>query len=1091
MITRFTRPGRVAMLVAVFLLISAQTALALDMEFYTYNGFGPVSQAFSQLALIFADNGYLGLFFTVTVLGIVAGGTAFVAKMATGVRLVPLVWASPILAGVVIYLALFVPKGNITVYDPVLNRFETIGGIPDGVVATAGLLNKNERGLVEIIDTAAVPGARYQETAGGIGFTALKAAIIAGPKNAYARESMARYFKDCAMFEMVRPGTTLTADTMLYGTNDFIPELEKADNPAVFTVYYDAANPQGTTMTCQAAWAALKPVYNTPAFFNDAVKSTCGASLFDPANAAELATCRTLLTDTVSSTMGVGVTPEDFIKQASLSRLIFQVLDQADPQSAMLVQANRQVVSSGLGMAAAINEWLPVMRAIMTAVAIGLIPFLALFLPTPLMGKAISVMAGFFVFLTTWGISDAVLHGAALDYAVEAFEDIRQSGLGLYACTAFPETSTKALAMFGIVRSSGIMLASFLSMMLIRFGGHAMAMMAGSLQSAIQGAGARAGGLLTPEGKAAGLDQQVSATVPLEMANQYSFSSQATSRQWQAHKGMQSTAADWQTLDAARDAGMIPQDMGNIQAARTMFTADRSIGGNQGPARLSTGPDGSLMFSSAKTMTGEGFVRQDQTGPDGKGVATYTGGAGTMVTTGRDGEETVASADVKNMSVNFARKQEERNLEKAAHSLASSENYSNMLSRLRQDSRTSTEARSFSDQLRNSEQEKWSQSVENGSAFSMIKSEETRNMLEAAGSTGFNLGIVKAGGGYRLQGVGVDGEKLNVSLSDKEAQSFEENRQRVRAEALTDTLQNSRSLAYADNLSKTIGATEAHSYLNETQRINTDSATYNNNLATAFVKGYAAYRYGSDSSANVQKAMAFLNEQAIGSPEDQRHLQDLAHDFLSGRFGISNTTRAGETITTNREAMQADQAALRQQVHTAMETAEQRAGAITGQTFADPQGEKLAEPNRREVIEKAEARQEFFGRERSGEGRIQTNAIGMAGEGLAKVDHAIGKIVGKPERPQQDVMGIGAPAPPGSLPPGTVPAATISTTDTFEEALQKEQGYPGRVSSDHGRPGMLMSSHEPKFVYTKTPANQQQDERESDNHTEENRREKK
>lgn len=53
--------------------------------------------------------------------------------------------------------------------------------------------------------------------------------------------------------------------------------------------------------------------------------------------------------------------------------------------------------------------------------------------------------------LATWGISDAILHGAALDYAVEAFEDIRQSGLGLYACVTFPETSTKALAMFGIV----------------------------------------------------------------------------------------------------------------------------------------------------------------------------------------------------------------------------------------------------------------------------------------------------------------------------------------------------------------------------------------------------------------------------------------------------------------------------------------------------------------------------------------------------------------------------------------------------------------------------------------------------------------
>ena len=1029
----------VSVTVAFFFLSLADTACALDMEFYTYNGFGPVSQAFRKLALIFSDGGYLGLFFTAAVLGIVFGAMAFTVKMATGARIVPLVWAAPVLFGVVLYLGLFVPKGAITVFDPVLNRFDTIGGIPNGVVATAGILNKIERGLVDIIDTAAVPGAKYQEAAGGIGFTALKAAMAAGPKDAYAKQSMATYFKDCVMFEMVRPGTTFSADTMLYGTSDFLPELAKANSLAVFTVYYDAANPQGQTMTCQAAWSNIFPIYNNAATFTDAVRSVCGTSMFDPNNAAELNTCRNLISDTLTQTTGMVVTPENFVRQASLTNLIFQVLDQADPQTAMLMQANRQVVSSGLGMAAAMNEWLPVMRAIMTAVAIGLIPFLALFLPTPLLGKALSVMAGFFVFLTTWGISDAILHGAALDYAVEAYEDIRQSGLGLYACVTLPETSTKALAMFGIVRSSGIMLASFLSMMLIRFGGHAMAMMAGSLQSAIQGAGARAGALLTPEGKAAALDQQVSATVPLEMANHYGFSSQAASRQWQAHKGMQSTAADWQTLDAARDAGVIPQGMGNIEAAKSMFTANRSIGGGQGPAQMTTDHAGNLVFSNTKAMTGQGFVRQDQAGADGASVATYTGGAGTLVTEGRDGEETVTSANVRNMDMNFARKQEERNLEKAAHSLASSENYSNMLSQLKQDSRTSTKARSFSEQLSNAEAEKWSQSVDNGSAFSMIKDEKSRNTLEASGSGGFNLGIVKAGSRYSLQGIGEDGEKLNISLSAREAQAFEENSQRVRSEALTETLQNTQNLSYADNLSKSIGASEAHSYLSEAQRINTDAASYNNNMETAFIRDYAAYRYGTESPENVQKAMTFLNSQAIGSRDDQLHLQELTNDFLSGRFGTIGTTDAGAAIEQNAQTIQTSREPLRHKAHSVAETAIDKTGDINGQSLTEPLHGRIDGPNRHEVESKVEARQDFFERERTGQGRIQTNVVGMAGEGIGKLDRAIGKIVGKPERPQQDVMDIGAPDQPGAPPPGTVEAELSPAPATFEEALRKEQ----------------------------------------------------
>ncbi|MEW6290784.1 MAG: conjugal transfer protein TraG N-terminal domain-containing protein [Thermodesulfobacteriota bacterium] len=1026
---------------ALLFLCRADSALALDMEFYTYNGFGPVTQAFRKLALIFSDAGYVGLFFTATVLGILFAAMAFMVKMATGARIVPLVWAMPVLLGVVLYLGLFVPKGNITVYDPVLNRFDTIGGIPNGVVATAGILNKIERGLVEIIDTAGVPGARYQEAAGGIGFSTLKAAMNAGPKDAFARESMARYFQDCVMFEMVRPGTTFSADTMLYGTSDFLPELAKADNPAVFTVYYDAASPQGQTMTCREAWSNLFPIYNNAATFTDAVKTVCGASLYDPANAAEMASCRNLISDTLARTTGAVIAPEHFIRQASLTRLIFKVLDHADPQSAMLVQTNRQVVSSGLGMAAAINEWLPVMRAIMTAVAIGLIPFLTLFLPTPLVGKALSVMAGFFVFLATWGISDAILHGAALDYAVEDFEDIRQSGLGLYACVTFPETSTKALAMFGIVRSSGIMLASFLSMMLIRFGGHALAMMAGSLQSAIQGAGARAGALLTPEGKASALDQQISATVPLEMANHYGFPTQAASRQWQAHKGIQSTAADWQTLDAARGAGVIPEGMGNIEAAKSMFTANRSLGGGQGPVQLSTDHDGKLVFSSAQNMTGQGFVRQAQTGMDGASVSTYTGGAGTLVTEGRAGEETVTNANVRNMDMNFARKQEERNLEKAAHSLASSENYSNMLSRLRQDSRTSTEARSFSEQLSNSEQEKWNQSVENGSAFSMIRDQTKREILEGSGSSGFNFGVIRAGGGYKMQGVGNDGEKISFSLSSTEAQAFEENRQRVRAEALTETLQSTQSLSYADNLSKSIGASEAHSYLHEAQRINTDATSFNNNMETAFIKDYAAYRYGTNSPENVQKAMTFLNSQAIGSKDDQLHLQELANDFLSGRFGTLGTTGAAKIIEQGAQTAQTSQEALRNHAHSVAETAIDKTGNISEQSQAGPPHGRVAEPNKHEVDSKVESRQEFFERERTGEGRIQTNVVGMAGQGIRKIDHAIGKIVGKPERPTQDVMTIGAPDQPGAPPPGTVVLNSGPASETFEEALKKEKEH--------------------------------------------------
>ena len=50
----------------------------------------------------------------------------------------------------------------------------------------------------------------------------------------------------------------------------------------------------------------------------------------------------------------------------------------------------------------------------------------------------------------------------------------------------------KILGMFGTLRMSGMMLATVITGMLIRFGGHAMALIAGGMVGQVQGAGTRA-----------------------------------------------------------------------------------------------------------------------------------------------------------------------------------------------------------------------------------------------------------------------------------------------------------------------------------------------------------------------------------------------------------------------------------------------------------------------------------------------------------------------------------------------------------------------------------------------------------------------
>ncbi|MFH2124469.1 MAG: hypothetical protein ABIJ50_13430, partial [Pseudomonadota bacterium] len=81
-----------AILFLAFLFV-ATPSYAMDMEYYTYGGFGPITQAFTRLALIFSDAGYIGLFTVVTVLGFLAGAISWLVQAANGGKATPLIWA--------------------------------------------------------------------------------------------------------------------------------------------------------------------------------------------------------------------------------------------------------------------------------------------------------------------------------------------------------------------------------------------------------------------------------------------------------------------------------------------------------------------------------------------------------------------------------------------------------------------------------------------------------------------------------------------------------------------------------------------------------------------------------------------------------------------------------------------------------------------------------------------------------------------------------------------------------------------------------------------------------------------------------------
>jgi conjugal transfer mating pair stabilization protein TraG len=898
-------------------------ALAMDMEYYTYGGFGPITQAFTRLALIFSDVGYIGLFAVVTVMGFLAGAISWLVQVSSGGKATPLIWTVPIFFGIVLYFGLFVPKGNITVYDPTLNRFQTIGGIPDAVVFTAGVLNKIERGLVEIIDTASAPDSEYSRGAGGIGFKTLESVRNSYIKDNHLRTSLIRYTKDCVTFELMRPGTTLSLDTLRNDTTDFLTELAKAVHPAIYTVYYDSAEPAGVTKTCTEAWNLIRPIFQNTTNYAEALRKTCGKASFDSGNALEYTTCKDLITSTLRFTTGNTVVPEKLIQQRQISEILYTFYYQDDVETAMLMEANRKITSQGVGIGIAMNEWIPIIKAIMTAIAIGMIPFLALFLPTPVVGKALSAMFGFFCFLTIWGITDAVVHTAAMDYAQYAFEEMRQSSLGVYSMAAFPSLSEKMLSMFGIIRSSGIMLASLFTMMLIKFGGHALAMMAGSLSGAVSGAGGAAGGLMTPEGTSAAMSQQLKASGNLEGMPQHRFSNMASAEAFNSvHSPVGNYNSSMNARIALAQAGQIPKGTSDADYAEMKHSFNQQAGTAAGQASVSLGPDGqatqgktNAVMPSGSTMAGTTF------GAGGAGVQNLNGawGKGSFTSDGHGGTN-LTSASINGMSpMALAEQNAHINTEKASHALGTNESWDKMRSQLQTDGHTSAESRAYGDKLANVAGSEWGRVLNDKSSFVNNLTQDQKKQLQAygGGGAGVNIGIKADGGGrYIMTATGDEGKTLSFSVDESTANSIKEAESNIRERAITETFGDIKGLQFATNLASKIGATEAASYMKEASNMIRTTETTGADATTAFVGWYASDRYGSDSPENIDKAGAALNHMATGGSAGMNQLQDHQQRFLkSGNFAWGDgQAQANDTINATRSEVGGGMANVQGQV---------------------------------------------------------------------------------------------------------------------------------------------------------------------------------
>lgn len=511
---RSSRKLGLVLLIVMIVLPAISFAGGITMEYKVYGGFDAIHLAFKKIGLIYNSSLYNSALF----LGIVGVGVGAIlistAISGIGGKANYGQAFAMFITGIALFSSLFIKTGggsNLQIFDPVRNTTVNVGGLPDGIVLLAGTLNKIEMVVIQFIvdngDTGTYgtygSNLAYTNNPGGLGFSLLEAAtgnINYGP-NEFTL-TLNQYVKDCFLPVLAIPGTGVTLGEITNTTGNFYTQLNKGASVLLTTTVYDAASGgAGSQVTCNAAWTSagtwdgvsgIGPFINARlnegvALTNTVLKQICGSGGFDTTSLNSLQSCSDVMTALYTQIAGgnpgfltVAGSGSALGWQAIMAKSISGIAGYQGQNSGALAGyiQNRNMMPSGIGAMA--NEWLPVGKSVMTAVAICLMPILTLFLLTPAWPKALGTIIGFFVWIAAWGMTDALTHSIALDYSLSYItSNMGDGGVGMQDLMSLPTTSAKAMTMFGLVRGSGAALATMLAGLVTAFGGHALGGIAG------------------------------------------------------------------------------------------------------------------------------------------------------------------------------------------------------------------------------------------------------------------------------------------------------------------------------------------------------------------------------------------------------------------------------------------------------------------------------------------------------------------------------------------------------------------------------------------------------------------------------------
>lgn len=583
-------------LLAIVLLLSPSMTFAMDIDYYTYNGFQETVDAFNRVALIFANTNFQVLVGIGVFVSIGFGGLVFAYKNAAMGNFTAqpnFSWFFMPIVGFAFFKALTGSVGTVHVYDRVTNQYSPVGGVPVLITLIAYPVNMAERSMINIIDaSSAYP---YSSNAGGIIFDLLKSlsteTTFSGNTN--ISRSLRTFYKDCSPVAYANPGSygNITIDQVRSQTpTDMMSTLAKMKSLSVSTVYYSDAVPAGETNTCAVAYDKIKADLDATALepFRSTVCARIGLSTAD---AAQSMRCNSLISELSRIVFkNTSISSDIIFRNAFLSSQILEAMHEQDPEAAMIKLTSKNIMIEGFGTSTASGEWMPKIRASVFAMVLVIIPVIAMFIPTPFFGKALQLICVLLVWLAIWGVFDAAFLKIASDQAIAAMDEMVKHQQGVIAYLLAPESSMKALGLFGKARAMSIGLSSTICAIMFRMT-TPFAQMAGNWSGTVDRAGtAAANQALDPTARAQATSGLLGAQAQSAEISNFGIEGMSAARQFTA---LQGTGSSLQTIG----------QLGNGGAA---YAAEKVASSNAGATVgkiQGQGPDPSSIFATASNTS--------------------------------------------------------------------------------------------------------------------------------------------------------------------------------------------------------------------------------------------------------------------------------------------------------------------------------------------------------------------------------------------------------------------------------------------------------------------------------------------------------